>query len=212
MRRLLLPFLFVPFLLNAQSARNGPRLGAGLATITAGQFLQWNGLPKVGPLGGWSFEIPWTEQASFLFEPMYITKGSLVQNPVLKSWTSNRLGYLELPVMVKLSLQKDPGGIFLSGGFIGGLWINGRYKERLNGTVIRDQKYTVSGSGNRTQVSIAAGLGWDLGASAFEIRVQQSITPFSPIIRGQHLVVGLHYTFYIPKKDRSKKKTEEVED
>lgn len=209
MRHVLLVLLLAPTLLvNAQHARSGPRIGVGMATINAGGFLNWNGLPKVGPLGGWSFEIPWTTQASFLIEPMYITKGSLVQNAVQKSWTSSRLGYLELPLLVKLSLQDDPGGVYLSGGFLAGLWMNGKYKETLNGTVIREQKYTLSGTRNRGQASLALGMGWDIGTSAFEVRVQQSITPWSPVIRGQNLVVGLHYTYYIPKNGAGGKKKE----
>ena len=209
MRSLLLSLLIVPSLLNAQTARTGPRLGVGLATISAGQFLEWNGLPKVGPLFGWSFEIPWAAQASFLIEPMYITKGSLIQNAQLRTWTSNRLGYLELPVLIKFSLQNDPGGIYLTGGAIGGLWMNGRYKVKQDGNVLTDQKYTVSGTSNRTQVSLAAGMGWDIGTSAFEVRIQQSVTPFSPVIRGQNLVVGLHYTYYLPEKEEKPKKKEE---
>ncbi|MBX2972183.1 MAG: PorT family protein [Flavobacteriales bacterium] len=180
--------------------RAGPRLGVGMATITAGGFLSWNGLPKVGPLGGWSFELPWTEQTSFLFEPMYITKGSLANNPQMRTWTSTRLGYIELPVLAKISLQKDPGGIYMAGGFAAGMWMNGRYKVTQAGTTMADIKYIVRGTRNRMQASVALGMGWDIGASAFEIRVQQSITPFSTVIRGQNMVVGLHYTFYFPKK------------
>ncbi|HQW04260.1 MAG TPA: porin family protein [Flavobacteriales bacterium] len=210
MRWCLTPLLFLPLLSHAQSARSGPRAGVGLATISAGQFLEWNGLPKVGPIAGWSFEVPWTEQASFLIEPMYMTKGSLIQNPTLRSWTSTRLGYLELPVLIKFSLQSDLGGIFLTGGAIGGYWINGRFKVKQDGSVLTDQKYTVTGSSNRTQVSVTAGMGWDIGTSSFEVRIQQSITPFSPVIRGQNLVVGLHYTYYLPKK-KEKKDEEEID-
>lgn len=209
MRKLIFTLLLAPTTLFAQSVRTGPHLGVGLATISAGQFLEWNGLPKVGPLFGWSFEIPWAAQASFLIEPMYITKGSLVQNPQQRSWTSNRLGYLELPVLLKFSLQNDPGGIYLAGGAIGGLLMNGRYKVKQDGNVITDTKYTVTGTSNRTQVSLAAGMGWDIGTSAFEVRIQQSITPFSPVIRGQNLVVGLHYTYFIPPKKEKKKEEEE---
>ena len=209
MRQLLLPLLLVPALINAQSVRMGPRAGVGLATISAGQFLEWNGLPKVGPIFGWSFEIPWAAQASFLIEPMYITKGSLVQNPAMRTWTSSRLGYLELPLLVKFSLQNDPGGIYLSGGAIGVLWMNGRYRVKQDGKVMMDTKYNVTGTNNRTQVSLAAGMGWDIGTSAFEVRIQQSITPFSPVIRGQNLVVGLHYTYYLPQKQKNAKDPEE---
>ena len=206
MRRVLLLLSFVPALVLGQQTRSGPRLGVGLATISAGQILAWNGLPKVGPIGGWAWEIPWTRQASWLIEPMYITKGSLTQNAQLNSWTSVRLGYLEVPVAIKFSLDTMPGGMFLTGSLIGGYWINGRQVVKQNGTVLFDSKYQLAGAKNRQQVSVGVGLGWDKKQHAFEVRIQQSITPFSTVIRGQNLVVGLHYTYYIPKKGTLPKK------
>lgn len=210
MRRLL-PILFLlPLLSTAQTTRTGPRVGVGLATISAGQLLQWNGLPKVGPIIGWSFEVPWTRQASWLIEPMYMSKGSLTQNAQLNTWTSVRLGYLELPLAIKLSLDTLPGGTFLTGALIGGYWINGRQKVKQNGVVLTDLSYGLQGLKNRQQASVAIGFGWDKRNSAFEIRAQQSITPFSTLTRGQNLVVGLHYTYYIPKKgSRVKKKQDD---
>src|SRR5436190_14415976 len=112
-------FLLIPFMLNAQG-RNGPRIGMSMATITSSGSLQWNGLPKLGPIAGWSFEIHWTRQASFLLEPMYIGKGSLTQNATQETWTKVRLSYIELPVLFKMSTDTLPGGIFLTGGILGG--------------------------------------------------------------------------------------------
>jgi hypothetical protein len=214
MRRFLLFAVLFPFLSHAQTTRSGLRLGVGLATISAGQILEWNGLPKVGPLGGWAWEIPWTRQASWLIEPMYITKGSLTQNAQQNVWTSVRLGYLELPVAIKFSMDTLPGGIFLTGSLIGGYWINGRSVVKQNGNVLYDNKYDLTNSKNRQQVSVGIGMGWDKNNHAFEVRIQQSITPFSTVIRGQNLVVGLHYTYYIPKKGSQvkKKKKENDED
>lgn len=212
MRRIVLLLLLLPLLSNAQTTRNGPRVGVGLATISAGQILEWNGLPKVGPLGGWAWEIPWTRQASWLIEPMYITKGSLIQNAQQRVWTSTRLGYLELPVAIKFSLDTMPGGIFLTGSVIGGYWINGRSVVKQDGNVLFDSKYVLTNTKNRQQVSVGIGMGWDMRQHAFEVRVQQSITPFSTVIRGQNLVVGLHYTYYIPKKGQLKKKKVDEED
>lgn len=212
MRRLLLPFLFVPIVLHAQTTRSGPRLGVGLATISAGQILEWNGLPKVGPLGGWAWEIPWTRQASWLIEPMYITKGSLTQNTQQNVWTSVRLGYLELPVAVKFSMDTLPGGIFLTGSLIGGYWINGRSVVKQNGNVLYDSKYVLTNATRRQQISVGIGMGWDRKNHAFEVRVQQSISPFSTVIRGQNLVVGLHYTYYIPKKGQLRKKPKDEDE
>ncbi len=212
MRRIVLLLLLFPLLSHAQTTRNGPRVGVGLATISAGQILEWNGLPKVGPLGGWAWEIPWTRQASWLIEPMYITKGSLIQNAQQRVWTSTRLGYLELPVAIKFSLDTMPGGIFLTGSVIGGYWINGRSVVKQDGNVLFDSKYVLTNTRNRQQVSVGIGMGWDMRQHAFEVRVQQSITPFSTVIRGQNLVVGLHYTYYIPKKGQLKKKKVDEED
>lgn len=212
MRVLLLTLSLLPLLSNAQTTRSGPRLGVGLATISAGQILEWNGLPKVGPLGGWAWEIPWTRQASWLIEPMYITKGSLTQNAQQNVWTSVRLGYLELPVAIKFSMDTLPGGIFLTGSLIGGYWINGRSVVRQNGNVLFDSKYVLTNATNRQQVSVGIGMGWDRRQHAFEVRIQQSISPFSTVIRGQNLVVGMHYTYYIPKKGTLKKKPKEEDE
>ena len=207
MRSVLLLLLLAPQLVNAQ-ARSGPRVGLSLSTISAGQLLRFNGLPKPGPILGWSFEVPWTAQASFLIEPMYIAKGSLVQNAVQRTWTSVRLGYLELPVMFKISTDQQPGGLFLTGGVIGGYWMNGRQVVKQDGNVLFDQSYTLSGSTGRTQVSAGLGLGWDRPKSSFEVRFQTSITPFFLVLRGQNLVAGLHYTYYLPGQ---KKKVEDEE-
>ena len=214
MRRSLLLLLgFIPFLVGAQQARSGPRVGLSMATISAGQ-LQWNGLPKFGPILGWSWDIPWTRQASFLIEPMYMSKGSLTQNAVLDTWTRVRLGYLELPVVIKLSLDTLPGGIFLSGGVIGGYLINGRQVVKQNGGVTYDQTYNLAGSTKREQASVSVGLGWDKKQTSFEVRMQTSITPFSTVVRGQNLVVALHFSYYLRKKGGTPKmkKAEEAEE
>ncbi len=212
MRRSLLLLLgFVPFLVSAQQTRSGPRLGLSMATISAGQ-LDWNGLPKFGPIAGWAWDIPWTRQASFLIEPMYMSKGSLTQNATTDTWTRVRLGYLEMPVALKFSMDTLPGGIFLSGGLIPGYWINGRQVVRQNGDVTYDQKYDLQGATQRWQVSYAVGLGWDKDRTSFEVRLQSSMTPFSPVVQGQNLVVGLHFTYYLPKKIAPKKKTTEEEE
>ncbi len=212
MRNAILLLLLLPISVVAQQTRSGPRAGLALATISGGQLLQWNGLPKVGPIAGWAWDIPWTRQASFLIEPMYMSKGSLTQNAQQNTWTKVRLGYLELPIAIKLSLDTVPGGIFLTGGVIGGYWINGRQVVKQNGNVTYDQKYDLSYTTKRQQVSVAVGLGWDKKNTAFEVRAQTSVTPFSTVIRGQNLVVGLHFTYYIPKKSNKPKKTSEEDE
>lgn len=55
MRVLLLLILLLPDALSAQ-LRTGPRIGLSLATVSAGGVFNWSGLPKPGPMAGWSFE------------------------------------------------------------------------------------------------------------------------------------------------------------
>lgn len=173
-------------------------MGVSLATISAGGVFNWNGLPKPGPIVGWSFEIPWTAQASFLVEPMYMSKGSLTQNPQLRTFTSVRLGYLELPVLFKISTDTLPDGFFLTAGGMLGWWMNGRAVTRQDGNVLFESSYSLQGTTDRTQVSVGIGFGWDRPRSRFELRYQTSVTPFSTVLRGQNLVVGLHYTYLLP--------------
>jgi hypothetical protein len=200
--RTLLTLLVVALSLpaEAQSARPGVRLGLSLASISAGQLIGWNGIPQPGPIAGITYEVPWTRQAFFLIEPMYIGKGSLVQNAVLNTWTSTRLNYLEVPVLFKISTDTVPGGVFLTGGAMWGYWLSGRQVVRQDGNVIQDLPFALAGSNRRTQISMGVGLGFEGARSAFELRAQTSVTPFSPVVRGQNVVLGLHYSYYL--KDR----------
>lgn len=201
MRALILLALFLPFA-GAAQVRTGPRVGVSLATISAGGVFNWSGLPKPGPLFGWSFEIPWTAQASFLVEPMYMSKGSLAQDPPTRTFAYRRLGYLELPVMFKVSTDTMPGGFFLTAGGMFGWWMNGRDVIRQDGMVISESSYRLQGTANRSQVSVGVGFGWDRPKSRFELRYQTSITPFSTVLRGQNVVAGLHYTYLLPTKQK----------
>lgn len=206
MRRITLILLLTPCLLFGQS-RSGPRAGLALASISTGQLLQWNGLPQLGPIVGWSWEVKWTEQAAFLIEPMYISKGSYVRNAIQQQTVSTRYGFVEIPVILKLSLGKDPGGLFLSGGIMGGYWIAGSQVAKQNGVTIYNNQYDLSQTTRRFQYGVALGLGIDKGNFAFEARAQTSLTPFNPVFQAQNLVIGLHFTYYIPKKaDRDRKK------
>ena len=197
MRTALLLSILFPFTLTAQ-VRTGPRAGLSLATVSAGGLFNWTGLPKVGPILGWSLEVPWTAQASFLVEPMYMSKGSLTQNRQQRTFTSVRLGYLELPVMFKVSTDPQPDGFFLTAGAMLGWWMNGRTVTRQDGKVTLESSFTLQGTTNRSQASVGVGFGWDRPRSRFEVRYQTSVTPFSTVLRGQNLVAGLHYTYLLP--------------
>lgn len=201
-----------PVLLHAQTDfRMGPRLGLALATQTAGgQLFSTGGLPKLGPIVGWSFDIPRTEQFHFLVEPMWMSKGSWTRNATLKTNTFVTLNYLELPVLLKLSVNPDPQGTFLTGGIIYGYWIGGRYKTVVDGATLANYKYDVTNATQRSQWSVAIGLGREHNNWMWEVRAQSSITPFSYLVKVQNAVLGIHLTWRLPltsgerKKDKAK--------
>ena len=128
----LISAVLVPTVLLAQ-VRQGPRLGLAVATVNANQFLQWQGLPKLGPIVGWSWDIPYTHQVHILVEPMLMSKGSWIQNAPLRTNTFTTLRYLEMPVMAKLDVDTAKGGTYLSGGVIYGYWMSGRVRVTQGG-------------------------------------------------------------------------------
>ncbi|HEX2618013.1 MAG TPA: porin family protein [Flavobacteriales bacterium] len=204
----------IPALLHAQTdVRMGPRLGLALATQTAGgQLFSNGGLPKLGPIIGWSFDLPWTNQFHFLVEPMWMSKGSWTRNATLKTNTFITLNYLELPVMLKLSTNPDPQGTFLAAGLIYGYWMGGRVRTTEDGSTITDIKYNVSDPDTkRGQWSVAVGLGREHNNWMWEVRAQTSITPFSELVRVQNAVLGIHLTWRLPLTTAEKKKDKEEE-
>lgn len=204
--RTLIFSLALPSLLNAQ-VRQGPRFGLAVATQTAGQFLQWQGLPKLGPIVGWSWEVPYTHQVGILIEPMLMSKGSWVQNAPLQTNTFTTLRYLELPVLAKLDVDTTKGGTYLSGGIIYGYWIYGRTRVTQYGQETSDVTYDLSQPNvRRSQWSVALGLGRSGKKWGWELRAQTSVTPFDRLIRSQNLVFGIHLTYRLPTYEERKAK------
>lgn len=200
-------------LLNAQSVRQGPRFGLAVASQTAGQFLQWSGLPKLGPIIGYSWEIPYTHQVGILIEPMVMSKGSWTQNPQLQLNTFITFRYLELPVLLKLDMDQADNGYFLTGGVIYGYWIYGRFRQLQDGREVQDIIYDLSGPGvRRSQWSAAVGLGRASDRWSWELRAQTSITPFDRFYGGtqrvQNLVFGLHFTYRLLNYEERKARRE----
>ncbi len=209
--RTLLITAVLPALAFAQ-VRQGPRLGLAVATQTAGQFLQWQGLPKFGPIVGWSWDIPYTHQLHVLVEPMLMSKGSWIQTPLFQQQSYTTLSYLELPVLAKLDVDATEHGTFLTGGVIYGYWIAGRFRQTQNGVEIIDQKFNLSGVNvRRSQWSVAVGLGRGNNRWAWEFRAQTSVTPFDRLIRSQNLVFGLHFTYRLPTYEERKAKRDAKE-
>jgi len=202
--RSLLFTLIIPVIVSAQ-VRQGPRLGLAVATQTAGQFLQWQGLPKLGPIVGWSWEVPYTHQVGILIEPLIMSKGSWVRNAQLNSNTFTTLRYLELPVLLKLDVDTAKGGTYLSGGIVYGYWIHGRTRVTQSGQEISDITYDLSQPNvRRSQWSVALGLGRCGERWGWELRAQTSVTPFDRLIRSQNLVFGLHFTYRLPTYEERK--------
>lgn len=207
--RTLLFSLLLPAALHAQ-VRMGPRVGLALATQTAGQLLQWQGLPKLGPIVGWNFLFPWTDHVGIAVEPTWISEGSWTRNAQLNTNTFVTFHYLELPVLLHLDLDTIPDGLFLNGGLSYGYWLDGRYRTTQDGQEVQNVTYDLSQPNvRRSQWCVALGMGTQGPRWGFEVRVQQSITPFDKIVRSQNLVFGLNLSYRLPLAGEKKVKEDE---
>lgn len=193
LRPFLLGLLIAPLCTAAQESRNGPKVGFGIGTQVIGSFFGWSGQPKIGPVVGWSFEAPMTGQVSLLIEPMYIGKGSVTVNPQLKTRSSIALNYLEMPLMVKVSTNPDPQGLFLTGGLMYGYFLHGKIKNFRDGSLESSYDFIPAGTTHRGQFSAGLGLGHEMGHWMYELRAQSSLTTFDPLVRSRNLV----YSFQV---------------
>lgn len=212
-RNTLIAFL-LPLSVVAQESRNGPKLGIGISSQTAGQFLAWSGQPKFGPLIGWSFEAPITSQVSLLLEPMYIAKGSRTVNSVYKIRTSITLNYIEMPMLLKVSTNPDPQGLFLTGGLLYGYYLGGKIKSFDHGEMVTNTAFTAEGT-KRSQWSAAIGIGHELGSWMWELRGQSSLSTFNRYYSSHNVVFSLQVAWRFPtqeEKDRRRKAKQQDED
>lgn len=206
---LLLSALVCSALVCAQTVRQGPRFGLAVATQTSGQLLSWNGLPKLGPILGYSWELPYTSQVGILLEPMIMSKGSWTQNAQQQLNTFITLRYLELPALLKLDLDTAKNGYFLTGGVIYGYWVYGRTRQTLNGEETLDVTYDLNQPNvRRSQWSVAVGLGRASDRWSWELRAQTSVTPFDRLQRVQNLVFGLQFTHRLLNYEERKARRE----
>lgn len=191
-------------------ARQGPKLGLAIASQTAGGF-GWSGLPKFGPIVGWSWDLPLTGQMHLLVEPLYVSKGYWTRNAVWDMNTYGTFPYLELQALLKLDLNKaKDDGLFLTAGPIYGYGLRGRVKEFTGGTKTHDyraQPYPAS------QFSVALGLGTATKRWAYELRAQTSMSPWTPTVRAQNLVISLNLTYrLLSYEDRQAKRAAKQEE
>lgn len=210
-RFMLVALLAWPMTSFAQESRNGPKIGLGIATQTFGQFLAWNGLPKLVPVAGWSFEAPLTHQASLLIEPMYIGKGSVTVNSYEKTRNSIALNYLELPLLLKVSTNPDPQGLFLTGGLMYGYFLHGKVKDFRNGELQRTYVFSPSGNTNRSQWSAAVGLGHEMGHWMWELRGQSSLNTFDRLVRSHNVVYSVQVAWRFATQAEKERKRRERE-
>lgn len=204
--------LLLPFTVVAQESRNGPKLGIDIGTQTAGQFLAWYGLPKLGFIAGWSFEAPLTSQVSLLIEPMYIGKGSVSADPRLKTRGSVALNYLELPLMLKVSTDPDPQGLFISGGLMYGYFLFGKVRNYQDGTLVSAYDYMPSNNTKRSQFSAALGIGHEKGHWMWELRGQSSLNTFEAVQRSHNVVFSIQVAWrFSTHADKEKKRRAEEE-
>jgi hypothetical protein len=197
-RNTLIVLLF-PLSAMAQEARNGPKAGIGFATQSVGQFFGSNGHFKLGPQVGWSFEFPITSQVGFLLEPMYIAKGSRTVNSYDKTRDLITLNYLEMPVMVKLSTNPDPQGLFLTGGLMYGYFLGGQQRHYEYGELKSKTKYAPEDT-NRSEWSAGLGIGYEKGDWMWEFRAQSSMSVFSPTIPSHNVVYSAQVAWRLPTR------------
>ena len=186
----------------------GPRIGLGLASITAiggggsGQL-------KPGPLAGWSFDMSLGKRTALLVEPMYIAKGSLSNYPTIDKTERIDLHVVEVPLLLKLWMSKEPGGMFLDAGLAPGYLFKGTVKTWQNGNEVGSRSYE-TGTTSKLRISGAFGIGFQKRWFAVEFRAQSTFNPFATVAQPQFFVIGTHLTFYIPHKPKEKAEEPEL--
>lgn len=209
-RNVVIAFL-LPLSVSAQDSRNGPKVGLGISCQTFGQFLAWNGQPKLGPLLGWSFEAPVTSQVSLLIEPMYIMKGSRTVDSYYKTRTTITLNYLEMPLLLKISTNPDPQGLFITGGFMYGYFLGGKSMNYQYGDLVSTYSYAGDTQTNRSQWSAALGIGHEKGSWMWELRGQNSLNTFQPLQRSHNVVYSVQLTWRFPTQEEKEQKRKAIE-
>ncbi|MBK9287874.1 MAG: PorT family protein [Flavobacteriales bacterium] len=188
---------------------HGPRLGGSLATQSAGGlFLNTSNLLP-GFVLGYGVELPMHPQFIIMPELLWMTKGAVVRNPAQLTRSKTALRYLELPIMVKISTDAKPGGLFLTIGPSLGYFVAGRSRVWYNNELQSDVKYDLSQSDRRFQFSAAAGMGTDMKRTSFEVRAQTSLTPFSVTLNTQNIVYQFTVGWRIVPKEKPVKKEDE---
>jgi hypothetical protein len=200
-RATLLTFLVASTLhVQAQTERMGPKAGIGIAAQSVGGLFENMSNPMAAPTLGWHFELPVHEQVSIMPEILWLTKGATVRNPALATRARFTFRYIEVPLLVKISTDPSPGGLFITAGPSFGYFVSGRFQNWLNNELIQDFKYNLRENERRFQTSAALGMGYEWSDWIFEIRAQTSISPFDPFMRIQNQVYTATMGWRLPVK------------
>lgn len=195
--------IFLGILLSAPSlfAQNGPRIGLGLATQSAGGLFQNTSDLLGGPIIGWHFEAPLHPKLSIMPEVLWMTKGAVVRNPAMATRSRATFRYLEVPILVKVMTDQAGDGLYLLAGPTVGYFLSGRYQVWQSGDEIIDSKYNTDSNPNlrRIEFSGLVGMGFQGNRWAFDVRAQSSITPFERFVRIQNIVYGITLAYRIKK-------------
>jgi len=199
MRSTTITFCF--FMACAALAQHGPRAGIGLATRGAGVFggRQADMLP--GAVLGWHAEAHLHAQVALVPEVLWMTKGVLVREPAQGVSTLLTMRYIEVPVLLKISTDRKPNGLFILAGPGLGWFVRGREQRFLNGQLTFDQPVVLADNERRSQFSITLGFGMEGQRWGFDARGQSSTGLLDPVVRLQNQVYALtvYFRFNNPK-------------
>ncbi len=201
MRRSFLLFLaLLPFLAHAQQGHMGPRFGAAFATRSIGGLFQNTSNLMAGPLLGWHFEAPLHPQVSLMPEILYLTKGFANRNPAQAVRIRETYRYLEVPLLLKVGLDKTENGIYLLAGPSVGYFLSGRSQFWQENEILFDNRFKSPLNGRKLQLSGMVGMGMEGPRWGFDVRAMTSLTPFDRFQRIQNVVYALTFAYRIPGK------------
>lgn len=176
---------------------HGPRFGLGMATQSTGGLFQSTDDLLLGPVLGWCLEAPLHPQLILQPELLWMVKGAVVRNQAQGVKSRSTYHYLEMPILLKISTDKESDGLFLLAGPSLGYYLTGRYQQWLNGDLNTDIKYDLSEDDNRFQFSVLLGMGTEGERWGFDVRAQTSLTPFQALVNVQNVLYALTFTYRI---------------
>ena len=180
-----------------------------MATQSVGGIFENTSDLLLGPVLGWHFEAPVHPQVSIMPEVLWMTKGFVVRNPAQATRARSTFRYLEVPVLVKISVDKEKDGLFLLVGPSMGYYLSGRYKTWQNGQVLQDTRFDLSNTQRRFQFSAVAGLGVEGPRWGFDVRAQSSVTPFDRVVKVQNVVYALTAAYRISGRGKERPEPED---